>query len=198
MKQTILLTALLAGLAAASAQEIVPREDALKAAFIVSADLKQMLATPISTDPDVKRPVALRQGERGALVLPECKLSAETLAKAGTEVVPVGQLWMRGLNLQDDAAPPKPDKLLSVTVGAGDKTATVLLCALGVRKDADGKLELLIYGKDKEPLQHIALKPISASSSDPIELTGEQQGGGALLTLRLLGKQEASFMVLPD
>lgn len=194
MKKTILITALLAGLAAAQAQQNATREEALKAAFALSADLKQMLGTPIPTDPDVKRPVAVREGDRGALVLPECKLSADTLAKAGKDVVPVGQLYLHRVKLQGDSEPPKPDKLLTITVGE----RSVQLHALGISKTADDKLELLIYGKDKEPLQRVALKPISGKPENPIELSGEQQNGGALLTLRLCGKQEASFMLIPD
>jgi hypothetical protein len=198
MKQTFLLLVLLAGLAAAQAQQHVPREDALKAAFLLSADLKQMLGTPIPTDPDVKRPVAMREGERGAMVLPEAKLSPEALAKAGQEVVPVGQLWLRGATLQTDGQSPKPESLLPVTLATGDRSATVLLCALGVRKNPEGKLELLIYGKGKEPLLRTPLKPIAGQQENPIEMAGEEQGGGALLTLKILGKHEASFMLLPD
>lgn len=194
MKKTILVIALLAGLATAQAQQSATREEALKAAFAISADLKQMLGTPIPTDPDVKRPVAVRAGERGALVLPECKLTADTLAKAGKDVVPVGQLYLRMVKLQGDSEPPKPEKLLTITVG--ERSAQ--LHALGVGKSAEGKLELLIYGKDKEPLQRVALKKISEKTEIPVELSGEQQNGGALLTLRLCGSYEASFMIVPD
>ena len=75
--------ALLTSLSTAHAQQSAPREEALKAAFLLSADLKQMLSTPIPTDPNVKRAVAVRGGERGSLVMPECKLSEDSLAKAG-------------------------------------------------------------------------------------------------------------------
>jgi hypothetical protein len=144
MNRILLLSALMSVLSAAQAQESAPREEALKAAFVLSADLKQMLATPIPTDPDVKRPVAVRRGERGVLVLPECKLSAATIAKvAKDEVIPIGQLWMRGVGLQIGGDRPAQEKLLSVSV----TDHTLLLCALGVSKAADGKLELLIYHK---------------------------------------------------
>ena len=38
--------------------------------------------------------VALRDGEYGGMVLPECKLTVGAIAQAGKEPVPVGQLWM--------------------------------------------------------------------------------------------------------
>jgi hypothetical protein len=197
MNNVILLAALLAGVSMAPAQQSVPREESLKAAFAASLDLKQMLNTPIPTDPDVKRPSVVRAGDRGAMVLPESKLSAEALAKAGKEVVPIGQFWMRKITLQCEGQAARPDKLQIVTV-LGREETTVALCALGVRKDTDGKLELLVYGKDKEPLLRTPLKTISSPQDNPIEMTGEQQGEGALVTLRILGKYEACFTVVSD
>jgi hypothetical protein len=196
MKKSILLATLVATLATAQAQQAVPRDELLKVVFMLSLDLKQMLNTPIPTDPDLKRPVAQREGEHGAMVLPESKLSADTLAKAGKEVVPVGQLWLRKLVPQCDGQPTRQDKLQVVTVNTGDRTEPAILCALGVRKDQEGKLELLVYGKDKEPLLRAPLKGISAPQENPIELGAELQGDGARLTLKLAGKYEGSLEVV--
>ena len=75
------MAAFIAGLTTIQAQEQLSRQDALKYAFIVSADLPAMLKTPIPTDPDVKRPVAMRDGEYGGMVLPESKLGPEALPR---------------------------------------------------------------------------------------------------------------------
>ena len=198
MKKSILLAALAATLAAAQAQQSVPRDELLKVAFMVSLDLKQMLNTPIPTDPDVKRPVAVREGDHGAMVLPETKLSADTFAKAGQEVLPLGQLWLRKLTPQCDGQAAKPEKLRVVTVETGDRSEAAVLCALGLRKGAEGKLELLVFGKDKEPLLRAPLKAISVPQENPIELAAELQGDGARLTLRFAGKYEASLTVTSD
>lgn len=198
MKRLLLVATLLASLSRVSAQQHVPREEALKAAFLLSADLKQMLNTPIPTDPDVKRPVAVRADERGGMVLPETKLSPEVLAKAGKEVVPVGQLWLRKVVPVCEGQPAKQEKLQTVTVSNGDRVGTVFLCALGVRKAADGKLELLIYGKEKEPLLSVPLKPIATAQENPLELVSEPQADGAAVTLKLVGKYEATFAVVPE
>jgi hypothetical protein len=197
MIQKVLLTVLLAGLSIASAQQGVSREDCLKAAFAVSLDLKQMLNTPIPTDPDLKRPVIVRNGDRGGMVLPESKLSVDGLAKAGKDVIPIGQLWLRGTTLVCAGQPAKPDKLQLVTVGIADQPK-VALFALGARKDAAGKMELLIYGKDKEPLTRAPLQGISVTQENPIEMSAEPQGEGALVTLRILGKYEGSFTVAQE
>jgi hypothetical protein len=198
MKTSLLVAALAATVAAAPAQQSIPRDELLKVAFMVSLDLKQMLDTPIPTDPDVKRPVAVREGDRGAMVLPEAKLSADTFAKAGKEVLPLGQLWLRKLIPQRDGQPAKPDRLRVVTVATGDKSEMAFLCALGLRKDSEGKLELLVYGKDKEPLLRAPLKGISVPQENPIELAADLQGDGARLTLKFAGKYEASLTVTAD
>jgi len=198
MKKTILFATLAVTLSVTHAQESVPRAQLLKVALAVSLDLKQMLDTPIPTDPDVKRPVAVRDGDRGCMVLPETKLSLDSLAKAGKEIVPVGQLWMRKVVPQCDSRAVEPEKLRIVRLGAGDNSETAVLCALGARKSADGKLELLVYGKEKEALLHVPLKPMSATPDNPIELSAQAQGEGVVLTLELLGKYTASFTVVPE
>jgi hypothetical protein len=195
MKQIILITALIASLAAAQAQEQLSRQESLKYAFVVSADLAAMLKTPIPTDPDVKRPVALHDGDYGGMVLPECKLRAEVFSKAGKEVAPVGQLWLLKLVPMNDGQAVPPSKLRMVEANSEEGRATVPCCALGVRKTVDGGLELLVFGKDKEPVLHAPMKTISRQQEDPIEMSAERKEEGGLITLRFLGKYEASFMV---
>ncbi len=193
------MAAFIAGLTAAQAQEQLPRQEALKYAFIVSADLPAMLKTPIPTDPDVKRPVALRDGDYGGMVLPESKLRAEVFAKAGKEAAPVGQFWLYKLVPMADGQPVPAGKLRMVEVRSEEAQATVPCCALGVRKDAEGGLELLVYGKDKEPVLRAPMRAISRQQDEPVDMSGERKDEGGLVTLRFLGKYEASFMVTdPD
>lgn len=180
---------ILASVGVAAAQEAVSREEALKAAFAACRDLPQMLATPIPTDPDVKRPIAIHADNRGVMILPESKLCVAGLAKAGSEVVPLGQLWMLKTVPVVAGQPIKSDKLKFVTIG----DLSVALCALGVHRTADGKLELLVYGKDKEPLARATVTESPGKQENPIELSTEQQGDGALLTLKILGKYSASL-----
>ena len=199
MKRTILLAAFIAGLTTTQAQEQLSRPDALKYAFIVSADLPAMLKTPIPTDPDVKRPVAMRDGEYGGMVLPETKLSPEVLSKAGKDTVPVGQLWLLKLVPMNDGQAVPASKLRWVEASSDEGQATVPCCALGVRKDGNGGLELLVFGKDKEPVLRAPMHSISRQQENPLDMSAERKEEGGLVTLRLLGKYEASFMVTdPD
>jgi hypothetical protein len=200
LKPILLAAAVLAGLSAAPAQEQLSRSEALKYAFAVSANLGEMLQTPIPTDPDVKRPVAVREGEYGAMVLPEAKLNLAALAKAGKEGTPVAQLWLLKLVPMNDGQPVPTDKLRLVNVSTDEGSAQVPCCALGVRAQSGGEgLELLVYGQDKKPVLTAPLKPISRTQDNVVDLVAERKDDGGLLTLRILGKYEATFMVTdPD
>ena len=189
------MAAFIAGFTTAQAQEQLPRQEALKYAFILSANLPEMLKTPIPTDPDVKRPVALHDGDYGGMVLPETKLSAEVFSKAGKDVAPVGQLWLLKLVPMNDGQPVPASKLRMVEARSEDAQATVPCCALGVRKNADGALELLVYGKDKEPVLRAPIHAISRDQENPIEMSAERKDDGGHITLRFLGKYETTFMV---
>ena len=153
MKQSIIALALITSVQLVSAQEKLPREEALKYATAVTAATKQLTGSPVTLDVDSQQPVALRDGEYGCMVLPQKNLSASTLAQAGKEnVTPLGQLWLHKLTPMRDGEAISSEKLRLVKVQAEGDEATVPLCALGARKNADGALELLVFGKSKEPL----------------------------------------------
>jgi hypothetical protein len=191
MRLLVAIVVLFSGFSLAYAQESVSRQEALKAAFAVSADLKVMLDTPIPTDPDVKRPVAIHAGERGVMVLPETKLNADVLAKMGKEVTPIGQLWLLSIAPQVDGQVVEGPRLRIVTVGTEKGSKKVVLCALGIRRAGDHQ-ELLVYGKEKEPLLRAPLTAISAPQDDPIEVSVDD---GGQVTLKILGKYAATFAV---
>ena len=195
MKSTITATLLITGLLAAQAQERLPREEALKYACYASLDLKAMLGTPIPTDPDIKRPVAFKHENHGLMVLPETKLSAQTFAAAGETVKPAGQLWLVNLAPMRDGQVVSSDTLRMVHVRAGEQEADASCYALGVSKKADGPLELLVYGKDKDALLRVPLKSISSQQENPIEMSGEAKENSGVVTLKFLGKYEASINV---
>lgn len=196
MKRLTLIAACAAAVVTAQAQQKLEREECLKYAFIVTANLKEMLNTPIPTDPDVKRPVAFKEEDHGAMVLPEAKLTAETFAKAGKAVTPVGQLWMVKL------APVKGEQVVPVAklrqlhLSSGDEQADAVCCALGLGKTGDGGLELLIYGQGAEPVVRVPVKSISGGPQEnPIEMSAERKGDDGTITLRFVGKYEATFTV---
>jgi hypothetical protein len=199
MKHISILAALLATAACGVAQEKLTREEALKYAFIACSNLKEMLDTPIPTDPDVKRPVAVRDEGYGGLVLPEARLSPETFSQASKDVIPLGQLWLVKLAPLSAGEVVPAEKLRKVHVSSGDHEADALLCALGLQKNSEGTLRLLVYGKGKEPVLQVPLKTISTKQENPIDISAERTDQGGEVTLRFVGKYEATFKVTdPD
>jgi hypothetical protein len=196
MKQTIVVLTLLIGFSLAQAQERLSREEALRLAKLVGADTQQLQGTPIPSSVDLEQPVVVRDGEMGGMVLPEAKLSAEELTKAGDKIVAIGQLWLRGLTLMHDGEGVAEAKLRMAKVKTRDgEEFKAPQCALGVKKNATGDLELLVFGKDKEPLLKVALKKIDAKQESPLEVDAERGSDSAQVTLKILGKYEAKFKV---
>ncbi len=189
----VALTLLTSGL---SAQEDLSRAEAVKFAAVLNFDLDKLADTPIPTDADVKRPFGVKAEKRGGLVVPEAKLSAATFSTASKEVVPVGQLWLAGLVPAKDGQAVSKDQLKLVTAEYEGREVTLPLCVLGVRKGAGDKLELLIFGKGKEPLLILPLNKASREQKWPLEFTAVREGdASARVTLSLVGKYEASFLV---
>jgi hypothetical protein len=193
MKKMIGILSIAAAAAFTQAQDVVPREDALKYAFAACADLKNMQQTAIPTDPDVKRPVVLRDGEYGLMVLPEAKLNAKSLEAASGKVVPIGQLWAHKL------APLKGDSLVEsglyhvVPLRTEEGTIEAPMFALGFRKTSDGNGELLLFGKNKEPIVVAAAKPSTGSQANWIDVSVERASDRGVITLSILGKYTATL-----
>jgi hypothetical protein len=195
MKRILIAVTLLTSLQLVSAQEKLSRDEALPYGKAVSADAKQLNGTPIATDVDAEKPVVMKDGEYGSMVLPQKDLKAETIAKAGETAVPIGQLWLQKLTPMTDGEAIAKDRLRLVTVRAEGEEVTAPQCALAVRKTAAGKLELLVYGKGKEPVLIVALKPLDAVQSMPLDLAAEREGDAGKLTVKILGKYQATMSV---
>ena len=195
MKRIIIALTVLTSLQLVSAQEKLSREEALPYAQAVSADAKQLNGTPIATDVDAQQPVVMKDADYGGMVLPQKNLKAETIAQAGETAVPIGQLWLQKLTPMRNGEAIGKDSLRLVTVRAEGEEVTAPQCALAVRRNAGGNLELLVYGKSKEPVLIVALKPLDAIQSMPLDLAAERDGDVGNLTLKILGKYQAKLSV---
>ncbi len=97
--------------------------------------------------------------------------------------------------LQAGAAAPA-DKLRPVKVKVNDGEHELSLLLLGTRKGAEGKLELLVYAKAKEPLLVLPLEAANRSQTQPIELEGKKaEGDMGVLEVHILGKYQAGLPV---
>lgn len=195
MKQTLITIALLASLNLVSAQEKVSREEALSYAKAASADAKQLNATPITTDVDAQQPVAVKEGEYGGMVLPQKNLKAEAISKATEALLPVGQLWLHNLTPMKDSEAISESQLRVVTVNVEGTEMSVPQCALAVRRTTAGSLELVVFGKGKEPIVTAPLKAIDAKQEAPIDLAAKRDYDSGEVTITILGKYQATVKV---
>jgi hypothetical protein len=176
------------------AQEQLSREEALKYAYAVSVNLEQLQGTPIATDVDLKRPVVLRDGEYGGMFLPEAKLTAEAITKAGDKVIPIGQLWLHKLTPIQDGQGIASERLRMAKVTGADGTEVqVPQCTLGMRRNGAGSLELVLYGKSTEPLLAVPVSAAGEKAGQGIVLEAVRDDNGGQLTVTLFGKYKAKL-----
>lgn len=190
------LVAVFCVVAGARAQERLSREETAQYARVVGADAAALKATPVPTEVDLKAAVAMREGDYGAMVLPQVRLSAEGVAEPGTNVVALGQIWFHKLAPMRDGSVVGSERLKVVTVRHDGDEVKVPQCTLGVRRGAEGGLELVVLGKETKPLVTAALAKIERKQDLPLDLAAERSGDDAgRITVRILGKYEASFLV---
>ena len=150
----------------------------------------------IKTDVDPGKACAVQGEGGGAMVIPDKQMTEEKLLKAGKGIVPVGQLWLRKWTLVIEGKP-VPDKALKIAkIDIDQKKRPMPLFLLGVRKNGEKGMDLLVYAKGNEPLIVMALKAIEFIPETPLEL--EWTRGEKLidpLTMKILGKYQAEFAI---
>ena len=137
----------------------------------------------------------------GAMVMPAHTLTEQVVMGAGTEVVPVGQLWLPRRTFRVNSQTVPEEKRRNFTFTVADRGHPLSLFLLGVRKKGKISLELVIYGRDSEPLQVESLRKLYPQFQEsPIRLS---LSGGykniSNLTINLLGRCETILKItLPE
>lgn len=192
MKTSMLILAV--GLLArpVAAQETVPDDQAKKIAeLLVQAAAKAK--TPVKVEVDADQPFAKKKDERGAMVIPVKGLTAETVAKAEKDFVPLGQLWMRGVAPVADNKVVDKNKINYVTIEHDGQEVVVTLYFIGVQKVKD-ELSVVVLGKDKTPLVTVPLAKADEKLEKPLEFLVDVNGDErATVILQLLGKHKAKL-----
>jgi hypothetical protein len=181
--------AVFAGLACG--QDRLARDEAERYAKLCVESFGSPGGDPIATKVDPSRAVAVRGEGGGAMVIPQTGLTAEMVTRAGKDVVPIGQLWLRKWVPVIGNKPAPADKLRVVAVNADGKDRPMPVLLLGVRKGVAG-LELVGYAKDADPLFVLPLKPVGFVQDVPLDLTWER-GEKTVdpLTVTVFGKYRA-------
>ena len=200
MKTLLALAASLTLAAAVFADEIqaTPLDEAQKAAHKIAASLPALADAPVVIDADLDKPHLIKGSRGGAMIIPDKKLTAETLAAAGETPVPVGQLWMLKATVAENGRAVAADKTRRIVVEDGDKEIPLQFFLLGAAKNAQGTLDLIVFSKDKAPLLHVPLeKSTGASQQLPAELSGKKNDeDSATLTLRFAGQYQARLILM--
>ena len=189
---------LIATCAIAAEIQQMPAEQVAKIARVVAEALGSPSDVPFAVDADADKSAGIKGGgESGLVLIPDRKLTAETVANAGKEVTPLGQLWMRNVVPAVNNAAADPARLRTVNVRDGDREAKVEVYFLGVSKTEAGTVELGLYAKEKEPLVKIPLvKTDAAASTTPVALDGHKEGENTgVLVVTVFGSYKADVTV---
>jgi len=182
------------------AQDAIELAEAQRAARKLAASATAITDAPFAVEVDREKPQGIKAKDGGLIVLPDRKLSAELLAAANSAITPVGQLWTLKLVMAEKGSAVPAAKLRRITVVDDEKEREVQLYFLGAAKNDKGALELLVFGKDKEPLARVPLVAREGAKQEfPIEVSGEKRDDHTgMLTLRLFGQYEAQLLLMRD
>ena len=88
---------LIATCAIAAEIQQMPAEQVAKIARVVAEALGSPSDVPFAVDADADKSAGIKGGgETGLVLIPDRKLTAESVANAGKEVTPLGHLWKIG------------------------------------------------------------------------------------------------------
>ncbi len=192
MKQLMALAVVLVA-GVTLAQERIAPEDARRYAQLFVETAAKTTNLPLLVKADADKPFGLKKDDVGVMIIPSSSLTEEALQNAGKEVTPLGQLWARSLTLVVKDQLVSNDKLQVVKVTINDQEHSLPLFLLGVRKQEDGSLEMVIYAREKEPLLTVPLQKRESKQEMPIELEGRGENDRGVLTLNILGKYQAQL-----
>jgi len=194
MKKYIVVLGLLVFAGWASAQEPIPRDQVQKMSLRVARITSNFLDLQLKFEPDIEKAMGMLVKKFAAIVIPATDLTGLDLEKAGGSVVPLGQLWLVRLAPAKDVGVFPNDQLRLVTVTIKDEDHDLPLLLLGAGKNSEGKMELLVYARDKEPLLRLPLEKNDTKQEDPIELLMRPGGPSiGLLDIYVLGKYRATL-----
>lgn len=196
LKSSLILTGAWLAAGSVNGQTSLAADEARHYASLTRQNPQQLEKLPLQVQADLARPIGLREGEYGGLLIPDKRLSLEALHAAKTAPLPVAELWFHSLAPMKDGWVVPQAELCLVEVTDRQEPIQVPCCPLGVHRNSQGALELLLYGKDKTPLLTLPLRTIDSPATSPIEFLAAREGDEAgRITIRLFGKYEAQFLV---
>ncbi|HVV98807.1 MAG TPA: hypothetical protein VHB77_00620 [Planctomycetaceae bacterium] len=184
----LLLAATLCG------QDRLPTEETVRYAKLCTDQIGVLNDAPIRLEVAADNACAVRGEGGGAMAIPDARLTADTIAKPGKDVVPVAQVWLRKWTLVVDGKGLPRDKLRVVTVNIDDKARPMPLLLVGLQQKGDA-VELVAYGQGNEPLLRVPAQKVEFVAQSPVELDWARgENNVDKLTVSIEGRYQA---VLP-
>ena len=167
-----------------------------KIASTLVAATSGMTDLPVKVTPDVQRAMGLVAQDRGGVLVPDSRLTAEALKKVDQDVLPIGLLFLHRITPSVAEQTIATDQHRQVTVTIDDKSVTVFVLPLAVTRVAN-RLVLLVYTNRKEPAVVTTLVDFNESKELPLEMEARPtQDQRATLLLSILGRHRAAFGVV--
>ena len=173
----------------ATAQEAIPLEEARriaqKLASIPTGDKDQ----PFIVNVDAFKPVGIKGGDAGVLLLPDNRLNTDALTKVDKAFTPIAQFWTYKVTMADNGKILDRSKVRIITVSDQETSRDVQFFLLGAVKNEKGEVELVAFSKGSEPVLRVPLAKGGADHDFPIEISARGTGdNSAALTLNLPGQ----------
>jgi hypothetical protein len=196
MKTPLIALTLLVCAALARAQEAIEPETLQKVAGRLTERTSDQENLPLKIEIDSAKAVGMTVKEYGTVVLPAKGLTVDALAKAGSDILPVGYMWLKGLVPVADGKRLGDDKRRVVKVAMEKEEHILQLLTLGLRKNAEGKFELVVFAKDKDAVMTLPLKEEPNEQTLPVAVNMRQGTDSlGLIDLHIEGKLHAVMPV---
>jgi len=192
---SILLSCLLVA-GQSGGQTLLSPGEARHYAALTRQDPQSLEKLPLQIQADLSGPIGLTEGDYGGLLIPDARLRLKAVQEAQAAPTPVAELWFHHLAPMKDGWAVSEADLYLVEVTNDGERIKVPCCPVGIRKGDQGGLELLVYGKGKQPLLVLPMRAVNRPGAAPVEFLAERDRDDAgQITIRLFGKYEGQFRV---
>lgn len=172
------------------------QDKATKIATALISATANLSDLPIKITPDAQRAMGVAAQERGGIVVPDSRLTAEALKSVDKNVLPIGLLFLHRITPTIAEKVTTADQLRQVTITEDGKPVDVGVLLLGVTRVAD-RLVLVVYGSGKSPLIVTTLIDANESKDSPLELDPRPNGNGrATVLVTVLSGYRAGFDIV--
>lgn len=194
---TVALLGSLLAPASGAAQEVKRLEaDEAKKIAQVLTDASSKLDNPaLKVAPAIDKSMGLTSNNRGALIVPDSRLTIDSLKNLDKEIVPLGLLYVHRLTpvVADQSVPEDQHRTVEVTIK--DKSVKLAVLHLGAAKVAD-RLVLIMYAGGKAPVSVTTLVEANDAKDHPLDLEARKAGDSqATIILTVLGHYRAAFNI---